>query len=179
MNIKADYNWQQFAEQVSKHIDGRHEFKDTLTTFQAENCVDSFLKSCKIGQEAFALLELAYQAQVAYEELANRAFGAEDAINLVRNGQAVKSLGDNPVIVLGVVSGKPLKACAEIAIPAVRNRLRIHDQYVVLHSTGLNELTHAFPDTGNDWVRATEESIAQMLATTQILAPTQPTSATI
>ena len=172
MNIKADCTWQQFAEQVSKHIAGRQEFKDMLTAFQAENCIDSFLKSCKIGQEAFALLELAYHAQMAYEELANRAFGAEGAINLVRNGQAVKSLGDNPVIVLGVVSNKPLNACVENILPNIRNRLRLHDQYVVLHPTGLNELTHNFPDTGSDWVQATEEDINQMLSTVQLLTQT-------
>lgn len=172
MDIKADYTWQQFAEQVSKHIAGRHEFKDMLTVFQAENCIDNFLKCGKIGQEAFALLELAYHAQMAYGELANRAFGAEDAICLVRNGQAVKSLEDNPVIVLGIVSSKPLNACVENVLSNVRNRLHLHDQYVVLHPTGLNELTHNFPDAGSDWVRATEEDINQMLSTIQLLTQT-------
>lgn len=150
-------NWKQFSEQVEKHLANRDKLPQDMLDVQVQDCVTNFCNSLKTGQQAFGLFELAYHVQAAYAELLAQSFDMSTAILLVEEGQPVKSVEENPVIVLGKLNSNLLSGFVGNALSGPR--LQIPDQYVVMHPSGYVEFTYAFPSIKLNWTRATSEDI--------------------
>lgn len=150
-------NWKQFSDQVEKHLANRDKLPQDMLDAQAQDCITDFCNTLKTGQQAFGLFELAYHLQATYAELLAQSFDMPTAILLVEEGQPVKSVDENPIIVLGKLDSNLLSGFIGNALSGLQ--LQIPAQYVVMHPSGFVEFTYAFPNIGGNWTRATSEDI--------------------
>jgi hypothetical protein len=179
MTAQRTKDWNEFATKVADHIENYtvpqygDAPNDNVESWSAQDCIAQVQKYAarfgtnqRAGQEELDLMKVAHYAQLAHDKLNKKPFDNKTAIEHLRNGKAVRTTGDYPMIVLATIGGNALSRFVNTNYGTGDDEanLPIPDQYLTIYYGSGVGFSSSLPVAFGGWVLASEDDVRAALS---------------